>query len=232
MIGSLFWDKKKGRNKWRQEAFDVKNLENPVKVPLPLRYGRYSEGRKCPTMVLSNEYYKTGKLGRGLVIPFKGEELTVDQIIFHAHSMSLAEGDADSYYLKGDKKKPWCILVCWLNPLLDTEKRENFLNAWVDEYGQKLNDKLREKFKIETEQEVVFNEKGELNFEWPDVLKDLDLVIATQTRPRLRVRDYSRYATAEELGTAFKKKAEYFEKNIKSGIYTWDDGVIQKKLEN
>ena len=106
IIGSLFWDNSNGRRAWREHTFGENFHQHIRKVQLPLRYGRYSKGRECPTMTYSAEYHKHGKLGSGLVIPFKNRALKASEIICAARELSEAEGP-DRSFIKGNSN--WCV---------------------------------------------------------------------------------------------------------------------------
>lgn len=57
VIGSLLWDtSQKHRNKWRKQSLLKIDKGNLVPVLLPIRYGRFSDGWKAPTMVFSSKY--------------------------------------------------------------------------------------------------------------------------------------------------------------------------------
>lgn len=228
VIGSLLWDKKDGRADWQRNSFGEKFHNKIIPVPLPIRYGRFSRGRQTPTMVFSNEYLEKKEFGKGYVIPFKNYELSIEQLVEYARAMSKAEGENDDKFIKG--KKEWCILLCWINPEMENQKREHFIKSWTNEYEKDITDDVQSHFKIKSERQPVFNENGELQCEWPDGLKDFDVVFTTQTQPVKQDNERSKYFSSKELCQLISQKKEYFIKNIQNGIYTRDDSIILKGL--
>lgn len=69
IIGSLLWDdKKQTRKDWRKSFLKI---DDKVKIPAPIRYGRISTSRCCTfTMVLSQECNDKDKLGKAFFCPF------------------------------------------------------------------------------------------------------------------------------------------------------------------
>lgn len=224
VIGSLLWNKADVRVDWQRNSFSGKLIP----VTLPIRYGRFSDGWKAPTMVFSSEYYEQGKVGRGYVIPFKLKTYSIEELIWQARAMSKAEGEDDSGFIKGKSK--WCIMLCWTNPEMKKEMRDQFLKAWQKEYGEDISKDIQAHFKMENEHQAVFDQNGELQFRWPDELKEFDVVFATQTQPRKRDNVRSSYFSSKELCQLIFKEKEYFTKNIQNGILTKDDSAILKAL--
>jgi len=88
IIGSLFWENSELRRKWRDQQLDIENI---IRVKLPIRYGRKSESRNYTyTMIFSTDCRSKDKLGEGIFIPFK-KELTIEQIINQGKPMIEAE---------------------------------------------------------------------------------------------------------------------------------------------
>lgn len=230
IIGSLLWDKKDGREEWQRKSFGEKFYSKLIPVLLPIRYGRFSTKWKAPTMVFSSEYLVQEKLGQGYVIPFKQNALSIENIIEEARAMSHAEGNNDSKFIKGDTQ--WCILLCWINPDIKDEKREYFLKSWKPEYGKEITNEVQAHFKMENEEQAVFDKNGELQINWPDELKDFDVLFATQTKPRQKDNERSTYYTSKELCQLISQEKEYFIKNVQNGILTRDDSLILKCLMN
>jgi|GEM_PF-718313 len=232
IIGSLLWDGKGGkRDSWRSKAFGKVTKDKLIPVSLPMRYGRYSSGRKCPTMVFSHEYYRKGKLGKGVIIPFSQKKMDIEEVISEAKKMSRAEGERDNNFIKGSND--WCIMLCWINPSIDSAKKENFLNKWTDQYEKDISEDLLSHYRMDSESASVFNKNGELIFDWPEELAEFDIIIATQPKPRHKDEKRSEFFSTSELKKAFADKAEYFHKNIQHGIRTWNDGnIIREQLDD
>ena len=66
IIGSLLWDGRHGRPRWRQRRLDVSARQQ---VWAPIRYGRFSNCRKTYTMVFSRLCYRQCCLGIAQVVP-------------------------------------------------------------------------------------------------------------------------------------------------------------------
>ena len=89
VIGSLLWDKFRGRANWHKESFGGNVFNKSSSVSIPIRYGRFSGKRKVPTMVFSCKYYQKKITGKGYVIPFRrDEEMTVERVTEQAKAMS------------------------------------------------------------------------------------------------------------------------------------------------
>ncbi len=232
IIGSLLWGGKGGkRDSWRQKAFGNSPKSKVIPVSLPMRYGRYSNGRKCPTMVFSHEYYRKGKLGKGAIIPFSQKKMDVEEVISEAKKMSRAEGKHDNSFIKGSAN--WCVILCWINPSMDAAKRESFLNKWTDQYEPKISEDLLSHFKMDCESASVFNKNGELIFDWPEELGEFDLIIASQPQPTHKNKRRSGFFSTTELSKAFTESPEYFNKNIQHNITTWNDGnIMHEQLDD
>jgi len=93
IIGSLFWDvdgeKKKHRKDWQRERLD---MTQRFLVRAPIRYGRKSSKRDNTfTMVFSQLYRTKSKLGQALVIPFKNQVSSANDLILEAKRLWSAE---------------------------------------------------------------------------------------------------------------------------------------------
>lgn len=225
IIGSLLWDNTKGRKQWREHSFGENYFQTIVNIAVPIKYGRFSTERGCPTMVFSEQFRQENKMGIGKFLPFKNQNATIDQLISAAHDLSEAEGNSSRDFIKGGQTK-WCILVCWLNPEMDETKKDTFLDSWVKEYNLLLGDALLDNFKMENEPNAVFSKQGLLQLNWPAELKNYDIVMATQTQPRKTERDRAEYLNEEETAAHFFQKPEYFLKNVINGCCTFDDNKI------
>lgn len=185
-------------------------------------------------MVFSQEFYEQEKNGTAWAIPFQRQDLEIEELIDEAKKMSKAEGSGDEF-LKGCTGCWWCIMTHWLNPKMDIEKKELFLKEWKKHYDSLLSGKKFEEmfdhFKMKSEPEAVFDRNGSLKFPWPAELKDLDLVIATQTQPISKDGHQTKYPTPQEIAICFKNNDNYFRKNREYGITTDQDEEIDTFLE-
>jgi len=231
MIGSLLWDNTKGRKPWREHYFGENFYSNIIDVQVPIRYGRYSTGRKCPTMVFSQEFLESKKLGVGKFLPFKNQRMAMSELISAAKDLSEAEGSTSRTFLKGSRTK-WCIISYLINDCLSGEKKESFLETWTNNYDQELTSELLDNFKMDSEKKSLIDNQGCLNIEWPEPLSSYDLVLSTQTKPRKTENDSLDYLNTTDLASQFFEKPEYFLKNKLNGISTADDTEIIGQLKN
>jgi len=222
IIGSLYWDNTNGRRPWREQSFGEHYQAHQLSVAVPIRYGRFSDSRDCPTMTFSTSYNHDKKFGTAIFCPFKNQDLTAKELMCQAAMLSEAEGANSRSLIKGSTKNPWCVLVYLVSPSLkkDNEKWNSFLNHW--NYERNLAD-VHPLFRCNCEDEPIFKNTGELSIEWPEDLGDYDLILATQTRP-------TDYLPVKSMASQFFKKPEYFLKNRINGIFTDDDTEIIKEL--
>jgi len=89
IIGSLLWDEEKGRPQWRTERLTENNAQA---VAVPIRYGRFSNGRGAYTMVFSRLCYRHKVLGQGVVVPFTRLIATFDDLRIEVERLDAAEG--------------------------------------------------------------------------------------------------------------------------------------------
>lgn len=229
ILGSLLWDNSKGRKAWREHYFGENFYPNIIDVKVPIRYGRFSKFRGCPTMVLSYEYWDEEKYGTAKFVPFKNQELQFSELICAARDLSSAEGSSSREFIKGGKTK-WCILTCWLNGSM--KNKESFLNKWSERYSPTLTNGIVENFKMNSEDESLINERGHLKMGWPEILTAYDVVLATQTKPRKSECCQCNYLETNKLAEQIFNKPEYFIKNRLNGITTSDDVSIIEVLKS
>lgn len=231
VLGSLFWDNTNGRKAWREHYFGENFYSRVIEVNVPTRYGRYSQGRQCPTMVLSSDFLENQKLGIAKFIPFKNQNMRFQEVICAARDLSEAEGSTSRNFIKGGNTK-WCIITCLVNNNLSDEIKEHFLNNWVGNYTVPLTNELIGNFKMDSEASNIIDAKGSLQINWPDSLSNYDIVLATQTKPRKALDDSSDYLNTSDLASQFFEKPEYFVKNTLNGISTPEDLEIIQLLKN
>ena len=85
IVGSLLWDTKEHRQRWRSARLDV---AAGARVRAPIRYGRRSSSRgNTFTMVFSNELdAATEKLGFGIAVPCKARVCSAQDLIEEAEA--------------------------------------------------------------------------------------------------------------------------------------------------
>ena len=221
IIGSLLWENKGNRQKWRENNL---YFESRFKVYIPIRYGRCSRTRKkIYTMVFSNNcYLKRYGLGTGWVLPIKTKINLFNELKEEAKKMGEAEG------FKNGFSSDWGSIALLLNP-------NKIINDSIkEEWGKFMFDKIPGYFlsdkKIKSEKfPIDFN--GFLTIRWPEEviqknnIGKYDFLIATVTRPTLI---HNRYPTAYKIANAMKKVNDYsyYLKNRKYGITTFQDERI------
>lgn len=221
IIGSLLWDNKIKRKKWRENDL---YYEKRFHVYLPIRYGRCSVKRKNTyTMVFSNKCYSKGYgLGTGWILPIRAEINSFNDLNSEAKKMGKAECISDGL------SNYWGSVALLLNP--NKEIDNSIRTKWEKLMANKIfnHPLLTEKLKSE-KSSIDYN--GFLTIRWPEEvspknrIEDLDFLIATVTKPTLVK---GRYPTAYQIADAMKKAKynEYFLKNRKHKITTFQDDRI------
>lgn len=224
VIGSLLWQdhlNEKGDNirlNWRENNLDMDNI---IPVKLPIRYGRVSQSN-IATTVFSNEM--KNNLGCGYVIPFKETIENEDELRKQVVALSAAEG------LKGNMVRKWGVLSYYF-----TDEDKHVENDVVIKYFKKNKnmDFNYQDFKIGNEKIVVYpslklnidsivtvNENDESK------LYNLDFLLATVTKPNIKINETKRLASLVKGDT----KRQYYINNISNGIITGEDFEISKLL--
>lgn len=223
IIGSLLWDSKRERKDWRENNL---KLSDKIRVFLPIRYGRLSDSRRNTyTMVLSNNCYRCG-LGTGWVLRFRTEVNSFDDLKREAEEMGKAEGIGNGLFCD------WGVVSLILNP------NKEFDNSIQEEWTKLMKDKLKNhqllEAKLKSEKASV-DSNGFLKIRWPKKVTnqknlDLDFLLATVTLPTITK---NRYPSIFEISNAMIKAnyCEYFIKNIKNKITTFQDKRILDRLK-
>ena len=221
IIGSLLWDNKGNRQKWRKNDLC---FENRFKVYIPIRYGRYSCKRKVYTMVFSNNcYLKRYGLGTGWVLPIKTKINLFGELKEEAKKMGEAEGFNDGF-----SSSDWGSVALLLNPnkiINDSIKEE-----WGKLMSCKISNHSLLSKKLKSEKSPIDSD-GFLAIRWPEEVTPknkigkLDFLIATVTTPKLI---NNRYPTAYKIANAMEKVDDYlyFEENREHEITTFQDERI------
>src|SRR5260370_2575590 len=89
IIGSLLWDQKKKRPRWRTQRLN-EAAAKPVAVPI--RYGRFSDNRQAYTMVFSKLCYRHTHLGQAVIVPFLTPIESFDGLQQEVDFLATAEG--------------------------------------------------------------------------------------------------------------------------------------------
>lgn len=164
-----------------------------------------------------------GKLGRGIILPFKDHINNTDYLIDQALQMAKAEG-----IFKIEKNpsiiSDWGIVALLINPKI---KKENYqlytevIEAWKDELGKKHIKIIPEQYKLIDDKDPIVTDDGLLNIKWREEMDDFDILIATLNKPVS-----NRKLDILEVAEKFRKNKEYIDKNISIGISTFQDNDI------
>jgi hypothetical protein len=226
IIGSLFWDPSKLRQKWRKRAF--KNFLEPVYTPVNIRYGRESKTRqKNYTMILSN--HPSTKPGKAMVLELKRSVKSFGALEKIAYNLAEAEG----IYKKpkpAQLNSSWGTVGILLNPRLvkkEGELASMIREKWGELYSQYENFNPAE-YSITKKEDPVIDKNGILNITWTRQILGFDFLLATATKPNPQ-----RQVTARQIADRIIKtgNGEYFHKNREHNITTFQDKEILKLLK-
>ncbi len=221
IIGSLLWDENRGRPQWRAQRLNEKGV---TPVPVPIRYGRFSDQRHAYTMVFSRLCCRRKQLGRGVVVPFAKPIKSFDDLLGEAKCLADAEG-------LGDRWK-WGAVGLLKNPA--SKLPVSFSEKWAKYFKEKAS--LYQGFAGQTRgEEPVINREGFLCLSWPFTGEDriqYDLLVATPTKPRMHnLSSLRRYPRATEIAAFVPAdKTNYLINNILHGIRTSQDPSIWKSV--
>lgn len=217
IIGSLLWDNKNKRDSWRKENFQ----ENPIKVELPIRYGRRSSSRNDTfTMVYSNDFSE--KLGSGYILKYKEKISNFNELYRQAVELAKVEG----IYKENNEKifSSWGIVAILLNSKLDQGIKDEIEKEWRAIYQNKINPSC---FRVNDEIPSI-DENGFLNLQNEIPLKNLDYLLATPVEINV-----SSYPKPIDIAQTMmdNRYCVYFCRNREHGICTFQDEDIYKNLE-
>ena len=197
-------------------------------VKVPIRYGRFSSTRgNSYTMVFSNWLYHE-QLGRAYIVPCEQDINTGEELIEEAECMWTAETS------KGKTKNrisgTWGCVALLENPKHPIP--DDLRGCWTKrvsyepDYGEKIISTYGE--------EAVVNQCGFLKIPWPKTVNGSDLkfdaLLATVTCPTF---NNGCYPSAKNVAATANRSGEgrnYFCKNRKHGIETFQDAEIEDRL--
>ncbi|MDH4361876.1 MAG: hypothetical protein OEW33_14210 [Nitrospirota bacterium] len=225
IIGSLYWDERAVRTRWRRERLDLDALRS---VRASIRYSRRSQSRgNSYTMVFSEALgHEKAKLGMAIFVPFKRRVQKVEHLDEEAEILWTAERNSDRS--NGRISDSWGCVALALNPVnpIPHELCEGWATRVSKEKGYgHLNH-------ADDEQALV-SDSGLLKISWPQGTDgtplEADALLATGTNPTLID---GRYPSAEEIAAAWrtaegKKSVDYFLKKRESEIFTFQDDEIE-----
>ena len=225
MIGSLYWCEAREREDWRRTRL---NGTSPLHVRAPIRYGRRSSSRGYTYTMVFSAGLEKDKFGAAIVLPCRQPATTVDDLLEEARHLWAAER-------KDERTK--CISASWgcvaLLPNLKRDLPEGLVAGWKS-YVSSRSDYPQLK-SARSERKAV-SESGILNICWPQPLDgtelEYDALLGTATCPTIKDDGYPSAQTIATAWTTAKGKTHvnYFCKNVKSGITTWQDQDIKRYL--
>ncbi len=263
IIGSLLWQDGSTnepwdhvRSNWRKQYIDE---NNPIKVKVPIRYGRYSYNTPLPikinkvgmgypltilghsnftnelyTMVLSKAYDTSEKLGTAFVYPLKQDIFTLDDVKANVKALSKAEGIYinDTTYFR----KKWGAISVWINQNRDSDLKYEIINLFQNKIA---NPDFLEKFEgFKGDPSSILNEDGTLGLlDIPTVdpsqqqlIDNLDFILTAVTVPKNKNEEVKKYPDFDQIGKfAQQDVRRYFQNNHKNEIVTFDDKKINEK---
>lgn len=229
MIGSLYWADDSVRKKWRKNRL-LNDEEYDVSVPI--RYGRQSRKRDNTfTMVFSSLCYRRSHgLGSAKVIHCKQLIKNTDQLIAEAEHLWAAEDNKPEP--TGEISANWGRITLLVNP--NNKASKDISKAWQERVSR---ENQYENYSTSRAEKSTVLSDGSLNITWPTMSSGkplhTDLLLATATKPTLRAYPPV-YPRIREIAQAWKKdtngRDEYFWKNKKYGITTYQDQAIERLL--
>ena len=231
IIGSLYWDSSEHRKRWRRECLE---LDAKKYVRVPIRYGRLSAKRGCSyTMVFSMSLVHEERLGRAIIVPYKQRVRVVADLVEQARQLWTAERDSGKPNGRISAKDGyWGCVGLLINP--DSPIPDCWLPGWRQHVSGEQD--CYEALKTANDEQPVVDGSGLLQIPWPrsedGSALEVDLLLATATNPTIVGGHYpSPCEVADAWNTLHgKKHVEYFDKNIRYGIKTFQDHIIEDRL--
>ena len=215
IIGSLFWDSKPHRIKWRDSYLDVRRS---MKVISPIFYGRLSESRGSTyTMTFRNDE----SVGRSIFVPFVSHIKTTKELIDMATALWDAEQAKD--VSTGTIGSSWGVV----GALFKDECK--LANEWTGYFQSQIKKK-----RINLSSMPYVKGDGFLDVPWPKYVRnrkpiDMDIIFATVTEPEKIL------PVPQQIAEAWINQndgyEEYFFNNILSDIRTPEDLDIWKIIK-
>ena len=221
IIGSLLWDLEWGRPAWRESRLDIASTQT---VTAPIRYGRLSGKRRGHTYTMV--FSRSAGPGHAVVVRCKRDVSTGADLVAEAEALWKAEQpDAAS----GRIADYWGCVALLCNP--DRTIPQDLLTAWADRVGRESG--YGNVTHTQAEGRLI-DQNGLLLIDWPRLVDGgepvpLDLLFVTANDPEISS-TRPNYPDANQIAGAWNaaasRHAEYFWKNIDSGIRTFEDDRI------
>lgn len=230
-IGSLYWDKKRHREKWRRNRLQIKN---EAAVTVPIRYGRKSNTRgDTYTMVFSPGCVK----GQAKAVPCVRSISSVEGLIGEAEALWRAECKEGAKLISKQKTSAsWGCVALIAHPKFERNgegiRLGTLFDGWKAHVSHEQNYSELSDYGAFDGSSV--NSDGILQIDWPELADGsgplaLDLLLATVTKPEVDAnsREYPSVAmVAEAWKRGDEKYVRYFWCNRSHGIHTFQDDDI------
>ena len=223
IIGSLYWEKKRHRCEWRRERL---NKDNKQYIKVPIRYGRQSSTRGNSYTMVFSTWLNREQLGRAIVVPCARDVTNGEDLIKEAECLWTAETSKGNTKNRIAAYEEWGCVALLENP--ENPVPDPLRRCWAKrvsyepDYGEKIISVYGE--------EVVVSRCGFLKIPWPTMTDDpkqkFDALLATVTCPTF---NNGCYPSAKNVATAAYRSCkgrDYFCKNRKHGIVTFQDVEI------
>ena len=223
IIGSLYWDMKKHRSKWRRKHLECQHLRY---VRVPIRYGRRSCSRGCSYTMVISAGLGEDQFGCGIVIPCKSQNL-----INEAECLWTAERPDDSKP-NGRISASWGRIALLVNR--DSPEANKIRDEWKERVSRESN--YVQSIESAVGEKAAVNKCGFLNIPWPKTKDgselEFDAILATATNPKIVS---GAYADVQNIADAWKTSDGkrfvcYFYNNQDCGIKTFQDNDIESLL--
>lgn len=226
-VGSLLWDQRKHRDRWRESRLD-RLSEHAVWAPI--RYGRRSSKRgDTYTMMIAPELEEQEKLGRAVVVPCVNRVTSPEDLIVEAEALWAAEQDEPRD--RGPVSASWGSVGLLPNPASDIPDR--LLRHWAKRVAE---EKQYARLLVPSSARHPLSTNGMLAVSWPTCVQGsvelgIDLLLATATGLKEPRKEYpSPEEVADAWNNADEKHALYFHNNCGNRITTFEDDDIKLLL--
>ena len=225
IIGSLLWDSEEDRPTWRNARLDIASAQA---VTAPIRYGRLSGKKRGHTYTMV--FSRLCNIGQAKMVRYSNTVSSTADLIEEAEHLWKAEQPgADAGRIAAD----WGCVALLCNP--DRKVPEDLLRPWAERVEREPN---YGRVSQTQKEGILVSKAGLLQIDWPRLVEggepvSLDLLLVTANDPRITVASPT-YPGIQTIANAWNgaasTHAEYFWKNLDSGIRTFQDDEIRARL--
>lgn len=226
MIGSLYWDEKPPRPKWRSGRL---SMDDKQYVKAPIRYGRLSVSWENSYTMVFYAGRSDEQLGQAIVVPCAQDVITGQDLIKEAVCLWNAEARNHKIQNNSVTSKNWGCVTLLKNPARSMS--DDLLDCWAKHVSKEEESDYRKNIISAYCNEDVLSQCGFLKIPWPKADDgselDFDALLATVTRPKP---DKGRYPSAQDVAEAAYESGKgrtYYWRNRKHGIETFQDAEIE-----